>query len=130
DVVIDNLAAQSALQLVEGGTGIVEAKEDVSSKNMSFAAAVTYGNQLLTRYCISGRTATFKTYRNGLVVGQMLPAWIPEENLNYAQLLVHSIDLGMQTQPNNTVLYNYIVQASELPVLSSWSKLLASGLLD
>lgn len=137
DVVVDNLVAQAALKDIEGGSGIVEAVEDVSQRAMTYAAGVVYANQLLARYCVTdsqgrpaGRTLTYKTYRNGLAVGQIQGVFIPEEFLQDVQLLIRQIDIGMQTQPNNTVLYNYVVQATELPNTKSWQVLLASTLLD
>ncbi len=136
-VVADNTVAQTALATREGGTGIVEAVEDVSSKNMTYAAAVTYANQLLTRYCIVdannlpiGRTIVFATQRNGLAVGQMLTCQVPEENLLMAQMLINEVDGTMQTQVGNTVRYTWIVTASELPPVASFPKLIASGLLE
>jgi len=128
-VVQNNTAAQAALAAIEGGTGIVESVVDVSKQGMLYAAAQTYAQQLLTRYSITGRTITFKTYRDGLAVGQLLPVFLPEENLFNAQLLITSIDITMQTKPGNAQLYSYLVTATELPNKGSWQKLLASGLL-
>lgn len=128
-VVVNNTSAQTALALKTGGSGIVEAVEDVSSRNMTYAAAVVYANQLLTRYCITGRLVNFVTYRNGLAVGQLLVAQVPEEKLYMAQLAIHQIDLTLRTQPGNTVLYRYVVQASELPRVASFAKLVATNLL-
>jgi hypothetical protein len=125
---MDNIAAQTALAAVEGGTGIVESVEDVSQKNMTGTAASRYANQLITRYGVIGRTIVYKTYRNGLSVGQIQPVFIPEENLVNAQMLITQIDIGVQTTAPNTQLYNYIVTASELPNIGSWAKLLASGI--
>ena len=129
EVIVNNLSAQTALALKTNGTGIVEAVEDVSSRNMTYAAAVTYANQLLTRYCITGRTLNFATYRDGLAVGMLLTAQIPEEQLFMAQVAIHQVDLTLRTQPGNTVLYLYVCQASELPRISSFAKLIATNLL-
>ncbi|SRR5579871_2823585 len=124
----DNTAGQTALAAIEGGSGIVEAVEDVSSRQMTLATASPYAGQLLTRYGVLGRTITFKTYRNGLAVAQILPVFIPEENLFNAQMLIVSIDITVQTVAPNTQLYGYVVTASEMPKKASWAKLLAYGI--
>jgi hypothetical protein len=129
-VITDNISAQTALAAKTKGTGIVEAVEDVSSRNMTYAAAVVYASQLLTRYSISGRLTTFATYRDGLMVGMVLPAQIPEEHLLMAQMAIHEIELTMRTQPGDTVLYLYMVHASELPRIASFAKLIATNLLQ
>lgn len=129
-VTVDNTAAQSALAAISGDSGIVEAVLDVSSPGMQYAAALTYANQLLLRYCISGRTLTFVTYHDGLQIGQILPVFVPEEGLNNAQMLVHQLDITVQQQPGGVLLYKYVVTVSELPVIASWKKLLASALLN
>lgn len=129
-VTVDNTAAQTALAAISGDSGIVEAVLDVSSPGMQYAAALTYANQLLLRYCISGRTLTFVTYRDGLQIGQLLPVFITEENLSNVQMLIHEIDIGLRQQPGGVLLYSYLVTASELPVIASWKKLLAASLLN
>lgn len=129
EVVLDNTNAQTALAAVEGGSGIVEAVEDVSKLSMTYAAAVVYAQSLLDRYCIEGRTLTVSVYRNGLAVGQILAVIVPEEHLINVRLLITQLDITMQTQPGNTVLYQYVVQATELPNSGSWQKLISSGLL-
>jgi hypothetical protein len=126
---LDNVAAQTALKGPEGGSGIVEVVEDVSKRNMTVAAATVYGNQLLIRYCLDGRTVTFATYRDGLAVGQILNTFLPEYGLFDIPILILSIDVTMRTQPNNQILYFYVVNASELPNPGSWQKLLASSIL-
>jgi hypothetical protein len=128
EVVLNNIAAQQALQAVAGGTGIVEDVIDVSNPGMLYPAALAYAQQLLDRYCLSGHTITCNTYRSGLQVGMVWPAYVPEEGLYGAQLFISAIDLYVQSQTNNTRLYKYQVQASELPPVHSWQKLLASGL--
>lgn len=129
-VIVDNTTAQAALALVEGASGIVEEVEDVSKLNMYYPAALTYAQQLLARYCLTGRTIVFKTYRPGLDLLQIATVFFPEFNLVDAQLLITEIDIAVQTQPNNTVLYAYIVTATELPNIVSWSKLLGTLFLS
>ncbi len=130
EVVLDNTAAQAALAAMEGGSGIVEAVEDVSKQNMTYAAAVVYAQQLLARYCVTGRTLTCTIFRNGLAIGQILSVFVSEEHLSNVQLLIRQIDIKMRTQPGQTVLYEYSVQATELPNPGSWQKLISSGLLN
>ena len=128
-VTVDNLASQAALTLKEGGTGIVEAVEDVSSRGMMYAAAVAYAQQLLVRYCIDGTTIVYTTYRNGLQPLQIQSGFLPEMGLFDTQMLITAIDVTLRTQPGNTMLYQYIVTATELPNQGSWQKLLSSALL-
>jgi len=130
---VDNVAAQQALAQVMGppSTGIVENVEDVSSRAMSYASGLVYAGQLLARWCINNaRTMQFTTLRNGLQVGMIQSVFVPEENLWDAQMLITAIDpITIKTQPGNTIQYNYLVTASELPPIASWSKLFGSGLL-
>lgn len=135
-VVVDNTAAQQALALRDNTSGIVEAVEDVSQKKMSYAAAQVYAQALLDRYCVvdstdapTGRTLTVGTQRNGLQVGMLLPTYFPEFNFQDALLLIHEIDVSMQTQPGNTVLYYYLLTLSELPKVKEFPALLAENLL-
>lgn len=134
-ITVDNVAAQAALaqQINPGGlaSGIVEAVEDVSSLNMSYAAGLVYAGAKLARYCINNaRTLTFTTLRNGLQVGMIQSVFVVEENLWDAQMLITAIDpITIKTQPGDTIQYTYLVTASELPPIASWSKLFGSGLL-
>ncbi len=136
-VIVNNNAAQQALAAIDDTSGIVEAVEDVSQKQMTYAAALVYAQALLDRYCVvdannnpQGTTLTFKTYRGGLFIGQLLPCFFPELNLQDVLLLIHEVQVGMQVQPNNTVLYNYIVTASQLPRVKTFPALLAANLLN
>ena len=129
-VMAEDTAQQTMLAPVEGGSGIVEAVEDVSQRNMTEDAAIAYATQLITRYAVAGRTLTFATTRNGLAIGQILTVFLPEEGLFDVSMTILSIDITMRTQPGNTIQYLYVVTASELPNPGSWQKLLASSLLD
>ena len=80
--------AQQALATRDRTSGIVEATEDVSQKNMTYAAAQVYGQALLDRYCIvdknnapTGTTLQVFTLRDGLQVGMLWPVMFPEMNL-------------------------------------------------
>lgn len=129
-VTVDNLPAQAALKaLTVDTTGIVEATEDVSARGMLLAAATAYANQLLARYAVTGRTITFKTYRNGLAAGQILSIFLPEYSINNGQFFITKTDSTLRTQPGNTQQYASTVVASELPVIGSWAKLLSAGLV-
>lgn len=132
-VTVNNTASQQALKIVQGGSGIVEDVEDVSSLGLNTAAALTYAQALLTRYCIpGGRTVVYKTYRNGIDVGMIQPAFVPEFNMNDVQLLVTEVDWYINTTKINgstVALYSYVVTCSELPYIASFSKLIASNLL-
>jgi hypothetical protein len=131
DITVDNLTAQATLAAVQGGTGIVEAVEDRTGQGLDKAAGTTLANQLLDRYCITGRTIQFLTSRDGLDIGQYLSVFLPEHGLWDDQLLITNVQIQkLQTQPNNTVIYWYLVQASELPNQAGWSKLIGSLLLS
>ncbi len=151
-ITVDNVAAQQAMAATMSGTGIVygaglygaglyglaptstgivENVEDVSSRAMSYASGLVYAGQLLARWCINNaRTMQFTTLRTGLQVGMIQSVFVPEENLWDAQMLITAIDpITIRTQPGDTIQYNYLVTASELPPIASWSKLFGSGLL-
>jgi hypothetical protein len=112
-------------------SGIVEAVEDVSAKNMDVAAATAYATSLLQRYGVIGRILSFMTLKSGLQIGQQLAAFITPFAMNNAQLLITQIDIVPQTTMQNGVvntLYWYSVVASEAPALDSWQKVF-NGLL-
>src|SRR6266568_4700478 len=127
----DNLAGQAALAALEGGgTGIVENVTDVSALNLTVPAANAYGDMLNARYGILGRTVTFDTYRPGLAIGQLLPAFIPASQMNNVQLLITGVDISIRTMraPGEGAVSRlvYSVTASENANLGSWQKRLAS----
>jgi len=128
-VTVDNVAAQQAMAAVQGGTGIVEAVEDRTGQGLNKAAALTLAAQLLARYCINGRTIQFLTARDGLDIGQYLTVFLPEHGIWDGQFQVQNVQITLQTQPGNKVIYWYLVQASQLPNQGSWAKLMASSLL-
>ncbi|HTJ49432.1 MAG TPA: hypothetical protein VL443_08280 [Cyclobacteriaceae bacterium] len=128
-VIVDNEVEQNSRAAIEGGTGIVEAVEDHSGENMTREAAVTLANQLLERYAIAGRTLIFDTTRNGLALGQNLTIFLPEHGIWDGQFEITQIEITLKKGLNDTQVWWYKVTASELPKLSSWAKLVASGLL-
>ena len=125
--IIGKMDVQSA------GFGVVEVVEDVSSQLLNVAAATAYANTLLTRYGTAGRTITFKTYRRNpsLAIGQYLPVFIPEHNINDASMLITAIETTQGIAYDGAVpsqIYYQSVTASENANIGSPWKLLASTL--
>lgn len=115
--------SQADIAAVTGDSGVIEAVEDVSGKNMNVAAATTYANQLLTRYGNIARTISFQTLHVGLQVGQSLPIFVPQLNIFDSVFLVVQIDTTVRTVAGGQIQYIYAVVASEVAALSSWSVL-------
>ena len=128
NVTVDRTAAQSTLAPLENGTGIVENVADYTGKNLSYSAAVTLANQLLSRYGITGRSLTFDTTRSGLALGQMLSIQLPEHGISNGQFLIVQIEMRLQKNVSDQQIWWYKVTASELPKKASLAKLIAAGL--
>lgn len=115
------------------GLGIVAVKEDVSSQSLNIAAATAYGNTLLSRYGVQGRTITFKTWRRNpsLSIGQYLPVFLTEYGINDASMLITSIstsqDIGYENGTPTQVYFQSVSCSEQANVGSAW-KLLASML--
>lgn len=126
--VIGRLTVQSA------GLGVVEVVEDVSSQNMNTVTATAYCLSQLQRYGTIGRTLTFKTRRSNpsLGIGQYLPVFIPEHNLNDASMLITQIDTSQKIVADGsggvTQEYRQSVTTTENANTQSIWKLLASNL--
>lgn len=122
--------SQAEMAIIDGTSGIVENVIDVSSQNMTVAAAQAYGDQLLQRYGkLAGRTLTFSTLRPGLAPGQQLTAFVPWQQCIDVQFLITSVNVTAESaQVPGGVLYWYKVEAVEGATLGSWVRLLASGL--
>lgn len=116
----NNVAEQAARQAVEGGTGIVEAIED--GKGMLASAAQVYADGLLARL---GNNNTVEvqvtTTRSGLQKGQVLPAFLPEHNINNAQLLITKVVTTGEQLSGGTILYEFQITATSGPNLSRWA---------
>ena len=125
---VDDLTKQAALAATEGGTGIVEAVEDVTGQGLNKAAGINLANQLITRYGISGRTLIFTTRRNGLAIGQLLSIFLPEHGVTDGQFFITQVEVFLMKNTADTQTWQYKVTASELPRQASWAKLLATGL--
>lgn len=125
--IIGTLDVQSA------GLGIVAVVEDVSSQNLDIAAATAYANTLLSRYGTNGRTITFKTWRRNpsLAIGQYLPVFLPEFNINDASMLITGISttqsIGSEGS-NPTQIYWQQATITENANMGSAWKLLSSTL--
>lgn len=120
----DNLAEQAARKAVEGGTGIVEAIED--GKQMLASAAQTYADGLLARFSKNDTVEIqVTTRRAGLQKGQQLPVFIPEHNINNAQLLITRIVTIGEQLADGTILYQFQATATNGPNLNRWSSALS-----
>jgi hypothetical protein len=123
--------SQSEYAADEGGSGIVEQVEDVSSQNLSVAAAEAYGDSLLQSHGVIGRTINFTTRRTGLRVGQYLNAFISEHNLFDAAMLVTNINVSaviVADGANSKMEYRYSTTAIEGVNTGSWAKLMSKNL--
>lgn len=113
--------SQSQMAALDGSTGVIEAIEDVSQKNMDIVAATIYANQLLQRYGSIARTIKGTTLHAGLQVGQDIPVFIPELNIFDSFFLV--VELKISERFLNgvpTLVYDFVI--SEAAALSSWIK--------
>jgi hypothetical protein len=122
-----NTTSQSQYAALTGGSGIVEVVEDVSSQQLTVAAAQAYGDSLLQRYGVIGRTLVCQTNRTGLSVGQYLAVVIPELGINDAAMLITAMDLTMEVTlvgSQASMLYYWKITACEGPTLGSWQKTL------
>src|SRR6266550_1806832 len=118
---------QAGYAALTGGAGIVEVVEDVSSQNLTVAAAQSYGDGLLQRFGVIGRTFLCMTNRTGLSVGQYIPVFVPELGINDASMLITAMDLKPEiTLVGNQVsmLYYWSLTLLEGPSLGSWQKTL------
>lgn len=121
------------LDVQSAGLGIVAVVEDVSSQSLNVAAATAYGNGLLQKYGSLGRTITFKIWRRNpsLAIGQYLPVFIPEHNINDASMLITAISTSQSIGTENgtpTQIYWQAVTCSENANLGSPWRLLATTL--
>lgn len=122
-----NTTSQAQYAALTGGSGIVEVVEDVSSQQLTVAAAQAYGDGLLQRYGVIGRTLKCQTNRTGLSVGQYIPVFIPELGLVDASMLITAMDLKPEiTLVGNqaSMLYYWSLTLLEGPNLGSWQKTL------
>jgi len=121
------------LDVQSAGLGIVAVVEDVSSQSLNVAAATAYANGLLQKYGTQGRTITFKTWRRNpsLAIGQYLPIFLPEYNINDASMLITGISTSQSIGTENgtpTQIYWQTVVCSEAANIGSAWRLLSSTL--
>jgi hypothetical protein len=121
------------LDVQSAGLGIVAVVEDVSDQSLNVAAATAYGNALLQKYGTQGRTIAFKTWRRNpsLAIGQYLPVFLPEFNINDASMLITGISTSQSIGTENgtpTQIYWQDVTCSENANIGSPWKLLATTL--
>lgn len=121
------------LDVQSAGLGIVAVVEDVSSQSLNVAAATAYANGLLQKYGTQGRTITFKTWRRNpsLAIGQYLPVFIPEHNINDASMLITGISTSQSIGTENgnpTQIYWQDIICTELANIGSAWRLLATTL--
>ncbi|MGH2478160.1 MAG: hypothetical protein ACRDHW_00675, partial [Ktedonobacteraceae bacterium] len=123
-----NTISQAEMAAIDHTTGIVENVLDVSSLNMTVAAAQTYGDQLLQRYGLpNGRTLTFMTLRSGLLPGQQLTGFVLQQLCVDVLFLVTAVSITAQDAAvPGGVLYWYRVEAVEGSTLGSPWRMLSS----
>jgi hypothetical protein len=122
-----NTTTQAQYAALTGGAGIVEVVEDVSSQQLTVAAAQSYGDSRLQRNGVIGRTLVCMTNRTGLSVGQYIPVFLPELGLSDASMLITDMELTMEiTLVGNqaSMLYFWKLTCIEGPKLGSWQKTL------
>jgi hypothetical protein len=122
---------QSDYAAISGGSGIVEHVLNVKDLNMSVEEAQVLGDGLLQKHGVIGKIITGTTEREGLDVGQYLPMFLPEHDINDLSALITSIDMTqiIVTEAGTpTQRYRYAIEAVSGPNLKSWSKTLAKVL--
>jgi hypothetical protein len=128
-----SISIMGTLDTQSAGLGIVAVVEDVSSQSLNVAAATAYGNSQLQRYGTQGRTITFKTWRRNpsLAIGQYLPVFIPEHNINDASMLITGISttqkISVQSGTPSQEYFQNVTVTENANLGSPW-KLLASTL--
>lgn len=117
--------SQAQYAALTGGAGIVEVVEDVSKLGLDVPGAQSYGDSQLQKCGVIGRTLICMTNRTGLSVGQYIPVFIPELDLNDASMLITDMDLTMEITlvgSQASMLYYWKLKCCEGPKLGSWQK--------
>jgi hypothetical protein len=122
-VIVNNYAEQAARAAVEKNTGIVVAIVD--GQGMLSSNAINYAQGLLSQ---NGSNNTVEviatTSRLGaelLDVGQVVPVFFPELNLNNVQLLIMKLTRTGYQLSDGSVRYEYTIDASDGPNLNRWA---------
>ena len=126
-----SISIQGRVDPALANLGVVEAVEDVSSLNIDVPTAQARGDAALQTWGAIGRTFKFKTRRTGLAAGQYLSVFLPGMNIQDASMLITSIQRDQQfklTSGSADMTYIFTVEASEGPVLTSWSNTLNNAL--
>ena len=121
--------SQAELAAIDKTSGIVENVLDVSKMKLSVAAAQSYGDSLLATWgVLNARTLSFDTLRDGLLPGQDLSVYVPEQQCIGAHMLIAQVGITAKIAPSvpGGVLYWYSIIATEGPALGSTWKLLSS----
>lgn len=122
--------SQSQYAAIETGTSgivanVVDMSQDVALTRMNTADATVYGNSLLQRYGVIGRTMVIQSLSNGLVIGQQTGVFFPALHVNNAQMLVSQVDVIEKITMQGGVAaiqYYWAVTLVEGPALDSWQK--------
>jgi hypothetical protein len=126
-----SISIQGRVDAALAGIGIVEAVEDVSSLLIDEATAEARGDATLQEYGVQGRTFKFITRRTGLAAGQYLSVFLPNMAINDASMLITSIQRNQKfkmTSGSPDQTYFFTIEASDGPVLTSWSNTLNNSL--
>jgi len=126
NVILNNSASQTAQAALEQNSGIVAAIQSALSNNvlgMTTDQATTFGNGLLAR---NGNNNTIEvvgvTRYGGLVPGTTVPLFLPELLSTWnAQLPIVKVTTTA-FQGQNGLIWLYMVDATNGPNLSQWSR--------
>lgn len=122
----DDTAEQAALQLIEGGSGIVENVED--GTGLTKAAGDALAQARVQQYGIRGRVLTGTTRHYGLAPGQLLPVFLPEYGVNDGLFLIRNVKTHLTTEydPLQGAIAQqgwYDIECVDGADIGSWEKL-------
>lgn len=117
-VITENPEEVENLKIIEGGgSGWVEDVAD-EPQTTNRDAAFQSANSKIRKYGVNGRRLRFRTWKNGLEVGQLLTVNLPDHDLNNAEMLIETVQI---TKEDNELWHS--VSAVEGPVSGSWAKM-------
>jgi hypothetical protein len=117
-----NTAEIAARALLEGTSGMVEVAE--TAQGLNNAAATQFAQSRLVQYALNGQTLQFTTLRSGLIVGQLLTAFLPQHGIADQDYIVSDCQTVWKTLKVNgitTMQPFYQVQATSGPLVPQWS---------
>lgn len=130
NVMREDTVEQAVWAALEGGSGIVEHVIDVSGQNLTKAACEQLAQSELDKNKVRGRSLAFQTRKHGLKSGHLLTVFLPQHGITDGLYLISRVVMTFRlviedgVQRMDTV---YQVEASEGPVLGSWTKLFSKA---